>query len=319
MRSLGCLLVGSLLLSTAGCGNKGQGRAFSRPTLVSVNPEHLEDAECGQQPGQMRAYVATLWDTTPYPTFREEDCELNCGLYDPLREEFADERFTSDECLQMLDGVTPTPAGYELYTQALCDWFELPSSGLVACNMPVGFSFVALGHHYMARVEGYERDDLVPLFAGSPVMKDPDSGVVVPPTWAWACTDSAAAVHNWDNPLVDCRLLTPSPANTVTSIQVDTSSLLGDLECGDAAERVGRLEVTLIGDEPFVQNIACDEDAVFSTLASGAPLITGASYSLEVAAYATGTNEPAWRSSCYADTIRGVSVAARCSPLSPIP
>lgn len=305
-----------------GCGNKGQGSEFSRPTLVSVDPAYLEDAHCGDRPGQVRGYVATLWDTTPFasaPAPPQSDCELTCGLYDRETYDFV-ESVTRQECEAMAEDPSTIPAGrYVLWTSP-CDWFQLPSSELVDCKVPVGFSFVALGHEYVARVEGYDRTDLEPLAKGSPVMTDPESGAVVPPSWVWACTHPAVAVHNWDNPLVDCQLLrAPSDAQTPTSIEVDTSALLGDLECGDAPSRVATLEVRLDPDAPVAIDVACDETVSFTELADGSPLVAGATYSLEVAAYTTGSDEPAWETTCFADTVSGVSVAVRCSPLTPVP
>jgi hypothetical protein len=304
-----------------GCGNKGQGREFSRPTLVSVDPAYLADAHCGDRPGQMQAYVATLWDTTPFdsaPALPDSDCELTCGLYDLESGDFV-ELITRAECEAMAQDPTTIPSNRYILATSACDWFQLPSSGLVDCNVPVGFSFVAIGHEYMARVEGYERTDLVPLTTGSPVMTDPDSGDVVAPTWVWACTHPAIAVRNWDNPLVECQLLgAPPPDQTTTSIEVDTSALLGDLECGDAPTRVATLEVVLDPERPVVRELACDETASFVELADGSPLVAGATYSLEVSAYATGTDDPTWETTCFADTVRGVSVRARCSPLTPI-
>ncbi len=307
---------------TVGCGNKGQGSEFTRPTLVSVDPANLEAAQCGDRPGQMRAYVATLWDTTPFdsaPALPDSDCEPTCGLYDLETHEFV-ELITRAECEAMADDPSTIPTNRYVLAATSCDWFQLPSSGLVDCNVPVGFAFVAIGHEYVARVEGYDRADLVPLTKGSPVMTDPDSGTIVPPAWSWACTHPAIAKYNWDSPLVDCELLSAPPDDqTTTSIEVDTSALLGDLECGDTPTRVGTLQVVLDQESPVVREVACRETAQFTELANGSPLVGGATYSLKVLAYSTGSENPTWETTCFADTVRGVSIRARCDPLAPVP
>jgi hypothetical protein len=319
-------LLGRALFSIAavslavGCGSKGKGAPFSRPTLVSVNPLYLEDAQCGTRAGQMKSYVATLWDTTPFGfEYPASDCERTCGLYE-LREdgEIFVRPLSYDECDEMADEALPE--NQYLRVAYNCDWFQLPSSGLVNCRVPVGFSFIAVGHLYVGRVEGYERDDLVPLHTGSPLMTDPVSGAIATPTWVWVCTDPTVAVHNWDNPLVDCQLISDeSSGSSITAIEVDTGALLGELECGDAPERIARFEIALNAAEPVIREVDCDAITSFTELADGSPLQDGSTYELDITAYATGSDQPTWQTSCYADSLPGVTVQARCGPLSPIP
>jgi hypothetical protein len=314
----------ALALVASGCGNKGRQSAFTRTTLVSVNPIYLEDAHCGDRPGEMRTYVATLWDTTPFdsaPAYPESDCERNCGLFDQETDELV-ELIDRADCEAMEEDPSLIPSDRYVLAATNCDWFQLPSSDPVDCKVPVGFSFVAAQHEYMARVEGYERDDLLPLEKGSPILLDPETGARVLPSWVWACTHPAIAVSNWDNPLVDCGLVErPARQTSTTAIEVEPSSLLGELECGDAPDRVGKLQVQLIVEDgdPVVQEIACDQTVTFTELDDKTPLSGGASYFLEVQAYSTGSDRPSWQTSCYADTISGVSVPALCSPLSKIP
>src|SRR5688572_25478601 len=66
------------------------------------------------------------------------------------------------------------------------EYFELPSSDLVPCLQEVSFSFVVLDHEYVARIQGYDEDDLSKQSAGSPNAVD-DDGHVVAPRWTTEC------------------------------------------------------------------------------------------------------------------------------------
>jgi hypothetical protein len=74
--------------------------------------------------------------------------------------------------------------------------FQLPSSAPASCFTEVRFERVTIGREYSARIDGYDRDDIVPLgcypelspgCAGSSVMVDAATGVYVAPKWTTSC------------------------------------------------------------------------------------------------------------------------------------
>ncbi|MBM4364182.1 MAG: hypothetical protein FJ104_16000, partial [Deltaproteobacteria bacterium] len=65
--------------------------------------------------------------------------------------------------------------------------FELPSSPPTPCRLPVSFERVAPLRAYRAEIRAWDRADLVPLAAGSPVLVDPQTGEAVPPRWETTC------------------------------------------------------------------------------------------------------------------------------------
>ena len=316
MRLLPCFAVfPTLVCLLAGCGNKGKGTDFTRPTLVSIEPTRLAGVACGDQPGAMRAYVATVWDTTPYadaPAYPEADCEPICAVYDDSNGKVV-ERMSDEDCSALVAGTlseSKLPANtFAAYT-VTCDWFQLPSSDLVPCHQPVGFSFIATGHAYVGRVDGYDRDDLVPFQTGSPIMTDPQTGKVVAPTWVWACTDQVPAVHNWNQPLKYCELLTQAGGTKQTAVRVEPSSFLGNRRCGNDGDEVATLVVSMDGDPGGSQSIACDAAAEFS------PLQSERTYSFTVEAFTAQDETARWRTTCYADALAGVVTTATCDPLS---
>jgi hypothetical protein len=65
--------------------------------------------------------------------------------------------------------------------------FELPSSGPTRCVQGVAFGLVVAGHFYKARIDGYDRGDLVPLAPGAPILIDPVTQKAVAPRWTTTC------------------------------------------------------------------------------------------------------------------------------------
>lgn len=65
--------------------------------------------------------------------------------------------------------------------------FELPSSAPARCQQGVAFGLVVPGHYYTARIDGYDRSDLVPLAAGVPILVDPSTREPVAPRWSTSC------------------------------------------------------------------------------------------------------------------------------------
>jgi hypothetical protein len=77
--------------------------------------------------------------------------------------------------------------------------FKLPSSSPVPCFLEVRFERLVIGREYAADIQGYDRDDIVPLGCypnspdtapgcpGSPVMVDAATGEYVTPRWTTSC------------------------------------------------------------------------------------------------------------------------------------
>jgi hypothetical protein len=104
-----------------------------------------------------------------------------------------------------LTGVTCGEGGMRRYVATLSDvsagdnsggGFVLPSSAPVPCFLEVRFERVTIGREYATDIQGYDRDDIVPLgcfpvatagCAGSTVMVDAATGVYVAPRWTTSC------------------------------------------------------------------------------------------------------------------------------------
>ena len=125
---------------------------ITRPELVAVSPDDfLGTQHCGDGPGLVGSYVATLFDVTT----------------------------TSD------GGLLPEYG------------FPLPSSPATACEFPVTFSFVLVGHRYRAEIDAYDRrpqinaDDPDPkhitaISLGGRLQQD-GTGAHVAPRWTTVC------------------------------------------------------------------------------------------------------------------------------------
>ncbi|HEV8548520.1 MAG TPA: hypothetical protein VGQ57_05815, partial [Polyangiaceae bacterium] len=103
--------------------------------------------------------------------------------------------------------------------------FALPSSGPVSCMNAVSFSRVIEPHRYHAEIQGYDRDDLLPLGSddpettlGIPILVDPVTRQAVAPRWTTSCgeetpvTARTAVERTIGNckPLVDSGNLGPA-------------------------------------------------------------------------------------------------------------
>jgi hypothetical protein len=74
----------------------------------------------------------------------------------------------------------------------------MSSAPPTACNLAVGFGYVAPGRKYQARIDAYDRSDISPLTEGSSIMKVNGGGAatLVEPRWTATCgaaTDDGAA------------------------------------------------------------------------------------------------------------------------------
>jgi hypothetical protein len=197
------------------------------------------------------------------------------------------------------------------------DSFVLPSSPPVSCVMPVAFGFVVPEHRYVADIQGYDRTDLVPLAAGSPVMLGTESGEVVEPRWTTSCgrqnqgTDTAVIAFNRVTIFVRaCEPLTDHlEGGTPTGVTVSLAEALGDLDCDTEPGSVDRFEVTLDGSDDAPLEASCGEAVTFEGLTAET------TYTFTVAAFEADATTAAWETTCFRTTEPGAIVPAYCDPL----
>jgi len=194
--------------------------------------------------------------------------------------------------------------------------FALPSSGPVSCKNPVAFSRVLEPHRYQARVDAYDRSDLVPLGSddprvteGVPILVDPATGARVSPRWTTTCgasqptTARLATVRT----ISDCEPLVDSGTPGPTTVEVTIASALGDLQCGSEPGQIERFETGIIGST--LRSALCGETVTFEDV----PAVGAVPFTL--LAYEPGAEEPRWGSTCDARPAAGITVQATCSPL----
>jgi hypothetical protein len=160
----------------------------------------------------------------------------------------------------------------------------------------------------VASVDGYDRDDLVPLETSVPILLDPATGERVEPRWTTRCGDedpatsygSITRIVRGCTPLVDRR---PGGA---TAVEVRLDALLGELSCGDEAGRIARFEVR---GPDGVTEAACDEAVSIEPPAGTSTLV------LPVLAYESAAETPSVGTVCTARVVTGVVTRASCTPL----
>ncbi|HTM44163.1 MAG TPA: hypothetical protein VL137_04365 [Polyangiaceae bacterium] len=238
------LLLCALGPSACDSGGAGAGQP-PPPTLIVVSPDQFaKNVACLPDPGAMRSYVATLFDVTPD--------------YDSAAE----------------------PA--------------LPSSPPTDCAVDVGFGFVQPGRKYRAEIDAYDRSDLRALTPGNRLMQESGSAppVLVPPRWRASCGnvmmhDTSTSADAASDAGVDLSFLN-GPAEaflnasvvvkgctpfveiqarpTRTSIRVDLSDALGQLECGSGPGQLFDYSVTQLGTTTFTQHALCNNSVLFTTV-----------------------------------------------------
>lgn len=194
--------------------------------------------------------------------------------------------------------------------------FALPSSGPISCKNPVAFSRVYDPHRYSARVDGYDRGDLVPLGStdpkvtlGVPILVDPATGARVPPRWTTTCGDSTPTLARVarTRTVGDCEPLVDSGTPAPTAVEVSIDGALGGLECGSEPGKVERFETGIVGGP--MRSAACGETVTFADVPSVGTI------PFTLLAYESGTDYARWGSSCEARPSAGITVHASCSPL----
>jgi hypothetical protein len=155
------LILLSSALGLGACSNETSTPPGIPPTTaVAVDPaQFLGDVKCGDEPGDMRLFVATLFDVSPQG-------ELGIG--------------------------SSSSAGCpEEGKQCLV----LPSSDPTSCHVDVLFVGVIDGREYEVEVDGYDRDDaskdptngITFLAKGNRAMVVKSTGAYAPPRWTTRC------------------------------------------------------------------------------------------------------------------------------------
>ena len=243
------------------------------------------------------------------------------------------------------------PGAWKTYVATLFDVtdpdrepFQLASSAPVPCNLPVSFAFVVPGHYYYARIDGYDRTDIVPdgfqdgvPSSGNPRMLDPATRLPVEPRWTTSCgkIPDLSAIGDADagvdadpdasatdafakdatvcllstNVLVQhCAPLKDENPSGVGSITLDLALVRGALACGTAPGQIDHLAVHPDPDSKPTR--ACDESVLYPGLTPGVD------YEFRVEAFEAGATGASWAAKCHATARDGVDMPAQCEPLS---
>lgn len=253
---------------------------------------------------------------------------------------------------------TNSPGAMRRYTATLYDvsvdppleYFPLPSSDLIPCLQEVTFSFVVPEHEYVARIRGYDRNDLSKQSAGSPNAVD-DDGQVVAPRWTTECGQlvtnigAAGAGGSPDaNPDDDddsegeggADGASAAPGFRVAGVTSTTRYTVYANYCLPLVDHGPVTDTGVsVSIEQALRDLECGEDsgqiAEFTAELEGstsAPLRAdctgvvsfsglepGADYRINVLGFEQGADEPAWQTGCRATALAGALTPASCDPL----
>lgn len=278
MRTLKAFAGPLALISGFGCSDSTPTTTeVVHPTLVAVSPqEFLGNVPCLDAPGAMRRYVATLWDVTGTSADTGEG-----------------------------GGTGSDGAAGATFDEP----FALPSSRPVPCSEEVGFAFVVTGHRYVASIAGYDRDDLLPLEAGVPIVVDAETRERVEPRWTTRCGDERPVTSYGSVTRIvrDCAPLVDVDPGGTTGVEVRLDTLLGDSSCGAEGSSIARFEVR--GPDGVVGG-ACDEAVRILPPEGSSTLV------LPVLAFESGAETPSLGTVCTARVVPSVVTRASCSPLT---
>ena len=230
---------------------------------------------------------------------------------------------------------------YDVSVDPPLEYFPLPSSNLIPCLQAVAFSFVVPDHEYVARIQGYDRDDLSKQSAGSPHAVG-DDGQVVAPRWTTECgqlvTDLGGAAGAGGSPEGEggadgstaapgfhvagvtsnvrftvwanyCLPLVDHGPVTDTAVSVNIDQARRDLECGDDGGEIAEFTAELEGSTLAPLRADCADAVSFTGLEPGTD------YRINVLGFEQGSDEPRWQTGCRATALAGTVTPATCDPL----
>lgn len=272
------IAVGFALALFVGCSNDSASTAgVTHPTMIEIAPEQFRGAvPCaanGSEAG-LKRYVATLIDPN-------DDGSGGAG------------------------GAAPD----EQAAGALnADDFALPSSEPTSCLAGVGFGFIVPGRRYIARIQGFDREDLSSRAPGSSLVVDAE-GNPVAPRWTAEC-DATIAVEETIVRAKRCTSFVAADPAAPGSMHVRFASLLGDLKCGDGPGEVATVTVTPTNAEGDSKTAACEDGELVLDFDSNQ------SVTAKIEAFSAGSVEPLAGSKCTARILPEANVVAECAALS---
>jgi len=230
--------------------------------------------------------------------------------------------------------------------------FTLPSSGPTTCTRTTSFGFVVPEHRYVARIDGYDRPEVVPLggtSSGSPVMVD-GTGQFVAPRWQTACSGSpgvpdaaqtadaaTADAETVDGGGITTNCTAPDPLAgrnaAVMSVLYATRRVAA---CQPLCSRGGPSETGLsVSIDQALGSLQCGNGpgqvATFRVGRSGSSelprsaacgqvvtftdVTAGTFSSFAVTAFERGLAEPTWDTQCRGVPVAGAVLPVDCDPL----
>jgi hypothetical protein len=143
-----CLLLFVATCALSACNGSDTTITVLPTTAIVIDPaQFLGNVACLDAPGALHEYVATLVDISANNTFPK----------------------LADGGVLPLDGLI------------------LPSSPPTPCTETVLFERLLVGREYVGFIQGYDRDEIMPLATGSPTMVDSVTKAYVPPRWQTSC------------------------------------------------------------------------------------------------------------------------------------
>jgi len=239
---------------------------------------------------------------------------------------------------------------YDVSVDPPLEYFPLPSSDLIPCLQAVAFAFVVPDHEYVARVQGYDRDDLSKQSAGSPHAVG-DDGQVVAPRWTTECgqfvTDLGAAgaggspdANQDDDDDTDgeggADGATAAPGFHVAGVTSTVRYTVWANYCLPLVDHGPVTDTTVsVSIHQARRDLECGDDsgeiAEFTAELEGstvAPLRAdcadavsftglepGTDYRINVLGFEQGSDEPRWQTGCRATALAGTVTPASCDPL----
>lgn len=203
--------------------------------------------------------------------------------------------------------------------------FRLAASSPVACQLAVSFAYIVPGHGYVASIDAYDREDLVPLggaSSGSPIMLDRVTKERVFPTWTTECgkgdpTEGDAGAQKELSPTFaksfrdvrvhGCKPLERKEPAKEARISIELPR--GELSCGGAEGQIERYAVI-----PNDASLAPLETSCEQSLTFDVP--PGRLDGFVLSAFEAGKTEPRWTARCEATSVAGTTLPASCTPLS---
>lgn len=184
--------------------------------------------------------------------------------------------------------------------------FVLPSSAPAPCTSSVAFALVVPQHAYAARIEAYDRSDLIQPVKGISTLLDPATLEPAPPRWVTACgrapREPTLAIAGGTRQVLNCDPLQVM-GEEPTEIEVTISAELCAAQEFPVEQFVVRREGAEIGRN------TCGGAVLVEDLAPGEFV------ELEVLALESQSDVPVLGTLCTARALAGIRTMASCGKL----